>query len=90
VRNDPGYLVANPLALVSELVDGLANAGVDLVESFGGSLAEASGRISEALTKLRRASGSEPQREASADERACQQSKREAVVTMFLCLCVHV
>jgi len=39
---------------VGELVGGLANAGVDLVKSFGGSLAEAPGRISEPFTNRRR------------------------------------
>jgi hypothetical protein len=91
VRFRPSTAADGPsLQRAGELVDGLADAGVDLLESFRGALAEVPRRMGHTLAKLRGSSWGEPQREASADERACHQSDHEAVVSMSLCLCVHV
>ena len=89
-RHCLGDIVTGALTFPAELADRLTDTSAGLLILFGGPLAKTPRRISHSLAKLGGQSRDEPHRQAGADHRACKESEDEAVVSMFLRVCIHV
>jgi hypothetical protein len=88
-RDRIGDIVADILTFPREIVDCRTDTSTGLLVLVGCALTKISRRTGHALRELSRQPWHQQYGQAGSNEGACQQPDGEAVVSRFLCVCLH-